>query len=575
MAMEPIPPNAGQQQELLKKIKALMLLRVLVVTGFIGALIAFQKQLTLPNIVPISFLIATTYLLTIIYAVSLRWVKRLKRFCYFQIAGDILLEAGVIYITGGIDSPFSILFNFSIISASIILSRAGGYIIASLAAIVYGTMLDLQYFDMLAPIQIYPPSPMSKSGGYVFNIIYLNFCAFFVIAFLSGFLEEKLRHARAELMEKSGSLMELQAFHENVIHHMGDGLFTTDTTWKITSFNHAAEEITGFQEEEVKGRLMKEIFPFLEDRVPTRFMDAAHSTYRGEGKISRKEGGPVDVGITLSILLDNEDHVKGCIAVFQDLTYLKEMEKKLVQTERLAAIGQMSASLAHEIRNPLASVSGSVQVLKGELDLSGPNLRLMDIVVEEAGRLSRIISQFLSFANPKPPELVDTLIAPLIADTVRLLKNSPELIQGVEITTQLQDRETLCPVDVGQIKQVLWNVCLNGIQAMPEGGRLMIKTEKQLTPRLNENAYRFFIEGGSRDEGTGKGPMFKITITDEGCGIGREERMKIFEPFFSTKEKGSGLGLALVYRIIESHKGFIELGNNFPKGISFSLFLPL
>lgn len=574
MAMEPIPPNAGQQ-ELLKKVKALMLLRVLVVTGFIGALIAFQKALTLPNIVPISFLIATTYLLTIIYAVSLRWVKRLNRFCYLQIGGDILLEAGVIYITGGIDSPFSILFNFSIISASIILSRAGGYIIASLAAIVYGTMLDLQYFDMLTPIQIYPPSPMSKSGGYVFNIIYLNFCAFFVIAFLSGFLEEKLRHARAELMEKSGSLLELQAFHENVIHHMGDGLFTTDTGWRITSFNHAAEEIIGFREEEVKGRPVREIFPFLEYRIPTHFMDAAHSTYRGEGKISRKEGGAVDVGITLSILLDNEDHVKGCIAVFQDLTYLKEMEKKLVQTERLAAIGQMSASLAHEIRNPLASVSGSVQVLKGELDLSGPNLRLMDIVVEEAGRLSRIISQFLNFANPKPPELIDALIAPLIEDTVLLLENSPELIQGVEITTQLQDSNTLCPVDVGQIKQVLWNVCLNGIQAMPEGGRLMIKMEKQAMPRLSENAYHFFMDGNKRDENKSKGPMLKITITDEGCGIGQEERMRIFEPFFSTKEKGSGLGLASVYRVIESHKGFIELENNLPKGTSFSLFLPL
>ncbi|MBI5185596.1 MAG: PAS domain S-box protein [Nitrospinae bacterium] len=564
------------QQELLNRVKALMFLRVLVVTGFLGAILAFQKDLELPNIVPVSTLIAATYLLTLFYAIALKWVRNLTLFCYFQIAADVFIEGGVIYITGGIDSPFSILFNFSIISSSITISKKGGYIIASLSAIIFGALLDLEYYQLLHPIHVYPPSPMSEIGGYVFSVIYLNFCAFFIIAFLSGFLAGKLRTAHEELIEKSDSLEELQAYHENVVRHMGDGLLTTGADWKISSFNYAAERITAFRKEEARGSLLPDFFPFLKNRIPLDFLGGFTAPLREEGKITRKDGEEVDVGINLSVLFDQRDQAKGCIAVFQDLTYLKDMERKLVQTERLAAVGQMSASIAHEVRNPLASLSGSVQVLRGELTLSGPNARLMDIIVEETERLNQFISQFLDYANPKPPELADAEIASLARDTVDLLKNSREFPPGVEIELELKNEGALCRVDPRQIKQVLWNVCLNGIQAMPEGGRLKI-TIGEWNASSPGGSFLFFSDGKLREGGLPRewsAAMLKIDIKDEGIGISNKDKLKIFEPFFSTKEKGTGLGLATVYRVIEKHNGLIAIESGPSRGTTFSIFLP-
>ncbi len=576
--MEPATNHRGQQ-EFLRRIKALMLLRVLVLTGFLGAIVVFQSDLGLPNIIPISTLIATTYVLTLVYAIVLKRVRNLTLFCYIQIAADVLIEGGVIFITGGIDSPFSILFNFSIISATIILSRKAGYITASLSTITFGALLDLEFYGMLHPIRVYPPSPMSEFGDYVFNIIYLNFCAFFIIAFLSGFLVEKLRSTHEELVEKSDSLDELQAFHENVVRYMGDGLLTTGIDWVITSFNQAAERITGYAQEEVRGKSIVDVLPFLEDKILGQTMSTLPSSFsRSEGKFIRKDGKEIDVGVNLSGLLNNINEVKGCIAVFQDLTYLKEMEKKLVQTERLAAIGQMSASLAHEIRNPLASLSGSTEVLRGELHLSGPNMRLMDIVVEEANRLNQIISQFLDFANPKPAKFTQAKIAPLIENTVALLKNSREFKQNVEIKMALNDGGLFCNVDPLQVRQVLWNLCLNGIQAMPEGGCLEISTEKWPSSDSPVESVSLPSEAQwklGKEPPVDSPPMLRIDIQDQGGGIHKENGMKIFEPFFTTKERGTGLGLATVHRAVENHKGFITLESKMDFGATFSIFLPL
>ncbi len=555
-----------------------MFLRILVVTGFVGAIIAFQGRPDLPNVVPISQLVTLTYLLTLIYAVVLKWIKNLILFCYLQIAIDVFLEGGLIYITGGIDSPFAILFNLSIISASIILSRRGGYVIASQAAIVFGILLDFEYYGLLDPIRIYPPSPMSESGGYVFNVIYLNFCAFFIIAFLSGFLAGKLHRTHEELIEKSGSLMALQAFHENVVRHMGDGLLTTDTEWKITSFNNAAERITGCPQEETVGRFLKDLFPFFEKKLSSHFFKTSHRPYRDEVIIKRKDSDNINIGTNLSPLFDKTDQIRGYIMVFQDLTYLKDMEKKLVRTERFAAIGQISASLAHEIRNPLASLSGSIQVLKGELKLSGSNIRLMDIVVEETDRLNQIISQFLDYANPKPPKFIDTEIEPIITDTVILLKNNKELNGNIEIEMRFNGDGIMCRVDPRQIKQILWNLCLNGIQAMPKGGCLKIVTGKWNSASPHMGSRSFFADDRRRSGDLPRkrsSPMLKIDIIDEGEGIDQEHKMKIFEPFFTTKERGTGLGLATVYRVIENHHGFIELESKPAIGTVFSIFLPL
>jgi len=328
----------------------------------------------------------------------------------------------------------------------------------------------------------------------------------------------------------------------------------------------------------VEGRELSHFFPFLKKSLPPLFVHRLPVLCRVEGKIKRKDGEEVDVGVNLSVLFDQKNNVRGCIAVFQDLTDLKDMEKKLIHSEKLAAVGQMSASLAHEIRNPLASLSGSIQVLKGELRLNGANGRLMDIAVEETDRLNHFISQFLDFANPKPPQFVNTRVLTLIQDTVVLLKNSREVPADVKIIVHGGDGDALCRIDPHQIKQVLWNICLNGIQAMPGGGHLEIITKKTSVSNLPEPdspslSGERWIE---KDPALPKTQAsLKIEIRDEGAGIRKADRLKIFEPFFTTKETGSGLGLSTVNRVIKSHGGLIELESEPGNGTLFSILLPL
>jgi len=545
------PPSFDK--DLLFRVKVLMFLRVVVITLFLGAVIIFHRKIegTL-HLGSISILTVITYLLTLFYAIILPRIKNLRNFYYLQIAADIFVETGVIHITGGIESPLSFLYTLSIISAGIIHHRPGIYFIASIASICYGTFIDLEYYNLIHPIYIYPKSDIANEGSYVFYITFVTICTFFLVALLTGFLVEKLRLTRKELTEKDGYLQELRAFHENVVESMGNGLLTISMDQNITSFNTAATKITGFKFFEVKGKNLSEIFQFPELQEIHEIIDSEFPNHF-EGIFTRKDKKKIFLEMDMSALKDDEGNLKGYIGVFQDKTEFKEMEEKVVQAERLAAIGKVAAGIAHEIRNPLASMSGSVQVLKKKPRLEKESRDLMDIVVRETDRLNNIITRFLDYARPHPVKLAEHDINTLIQDTLSMLKNSPEYNQKILVSTQLKKIPLIIKIDSQQIQQVLWNLCLNSIQAMPNGGELTIST-KSIPSKKNGYAM--------------------IQVSDTGCGIKKENKNSIFDPFYTTKKNGTGLGLASVYRIIENHKGLIKVQSKESEGFSITLQLP-
>lgn len=550
--------NNLKDKEIQKKLKWLMILRLAMVTLFLASSIIFQIRLGKYSEVPAFYLLViSVYLISIVYALLVTRVKNLELFAYIQIIGDLIIETFLAYITGGIESSFAFTYIITIIYASIILDKNGGYVIAGISGILFGGLADLQYYGFFEKL-----GPSTLSPGETFYKIFLYVVFFFIVAFLSGGLAERLRETGEILKEKDTDLAELQTFYKNVAQSMSSGLLTTDLKGHITSFNRAAEDITGYLFEEVKGRTWYDIFNLEEIKSVFSKLEMLRIPFRFEGGYARKDKIKLVLGITISSLKNESGETTGAIGIFQDLTKIKEMEDDIKKKEKLAMVGELAAGMAHEIRNPLASLSGSMQILKGESFLRGENKKLLEIALRETEKLNRIISDFLTYARPTPLNKKRCDINKLLGDTAILLRNSKEYLNKIKINTDLENGKLMAEADPNQMSQVFWNLSINAIQAMPDGGELMIISKRKARKG----------RGHSADSSKN---YIEIAFKDTGNGIKPELKEKIFYPFFTTKDKGSGLGLAIVHRIIDEHKGEIKVESKISEGSKFIIHLPL
>ncbi len=547
--------NISEGKEILKKLKVLMILRIVLVTLFLISSILFQIRFGSKEIPTFYLLVVSVYLITIIYALLINRVSNLELFAYIQLIGDLIIETVLVYITGGIESSFSFTYIITIIYASIILYRRGGYVIAGISSILYGGLIDMQYYGLFEVIH-----PSVFSPAEIFYKVFLHVLFFFVVAFLSGGLAESLRQTGEILKEKDTDLVELQTFYKNVAQSMSSGLLTTDLKGHITSFNRAAEDITGYFFEDVKGKIWHEIFNLEEIRSVFSKLEMLRIPFRFEGNYVKKDGAKLALGITISSLKNESGDTTGAIGIFQDLTKIKEMEDDIKKKEKLAMVGELAAGMAHEIRNPLASLSGSMQILKSESSLSGENKKLLEIALRETEKLNRIISDFLTYARPTPLNKKRCDINRLLNDTVTLLRNSREYQKKIKIAANLEGKRLVTEVDPNQMSQVFWNLSINAVQAMSDGGELIIASKKRVKK--------------GRSYGDSDKDYIEITFKDTGNGINPVVKDKIFYPFFTTKDKGSGLGLAIVHRIIEDHKGEIKVESKLNEGSRFIIHLP-
>ncbi len=460
-------------------------------------------------------------------------------FVHTQLAWDMLFSLAVIYLTGGVESIYSFLFILVIISASVFLPRHQVLLTASGCAILYGSLLDLQYYGYL-PVFGGVAYPEWLSEFDVFYAVFVHVGAFFLTALLGGILTDRLRKSEEARRRQEIDYGELARLNQSILDNVISGLMIISPEGRVRSFNNAASRITGYRLEEVYNRPAEVFFPEfsrneLFDKLPIE---------RHEADYRRRDGKELVLGYSAKRVHDGA-HAQGLLVAFQDLTEYKALEEQLKRADRLAAVGRLASGMAHEIRNPLASISGSVQLLLENPAMNAEERHLMGIVIREADRLNLLLSDFLGFARPTPVQFECVDVAALLNELIALLESSGQFVH-LTIEKQFPDSVTM-RLDRQKIRQALWDLMLNAAEAAGENGTVRVVLDEQ---------------------------MALIAIEDSGSGVSEDDRTKIFEPFYTTKDRGTGLGLANVYSNIEAHKGTVFVAPAALGGARFVIELP-
>jgi two-component system sensor histidine kinase PilS (NtrC family) len=529
--------------------------RVVVSTLLLGSAVAFQ--INAPGSLPIDpffFLIGLTYALSVIYAMAVPFVARHPWIVDLQFACDALTITAFIHFTGGVTSYFQLLYVLPVAGASSMQLRRGGLRVAAVSALIYSALVMHQYFG----------GPGYVNGAWVHDVRLLlppprvaeytvatNALAFVAVALLGGSLADRLRRADAQLAVASSALADLQAFNQHVIESLTSGLVTTDRAGRIVTFNRAAEVISGHTAAAVIGLPAPEVLQLPAEFSGLLAVDLGGApARRADYRYIGVDGATREIGLSATHLV-TPDGRAGYLLTFQDVTEMRRLEQEARRRQRLAAVGEMAAGIAHEIRNPLASMRGSIQVLRAELSLSDEQASLMDIVLRESDRLNATIRSFLTYARPQPAAREAVDLARVCSDVASLLRNSPELRPTHRIDVDMPAGGLLLEADGHQIHQVVWNLATNGLRAMPEGGRLRLT--------------------GHPTSGTGD---VVLDVSDEGVGISADQLERLFQPFHGSFGQGCGLGLAIVHRIVTDHSGTIRIDSEPGKGTCVAVQLP-
>ena len=537
--------------DLRSRLQALIAARVIVGTLLLGS--AFLVQLSRPGAFPFDpffVLIAIVYALSLVYRATLHLVDRHIWLVDLQLCTDALLVAGFIGLTGGIVSYFSSLFVLPIIAASMIRFRRGAVQVATLSALLYMAMAVSQYLHAFPYWLGGFDLPTGRFAQYTIGINVLGFIA---VALLSGSLANRLRSADARLAHTSLQLDDLRALNEYVIDGLLSGLVTADTDARILTFNRAAATITGISPEQAVGKDARLVLQLPEVTRGQLGPLVETGSLRADFEFRSASGRLLDLGL-MATMLSFPNGRSGYLFTFQDVTELRRLERNARLQQRLAAVGEMAAGIAHEIRNPLASMSGSIQLLRQELSLSEEQGQLMDIVLRESERLNDTIRSFLAYARPQKFVVAPLDLAKVVRDTVMLIRNSAEARDTHTVDVEAPPEAVWLDADENQIRQVVWNIASNGLRAMSSGGRLVLSVQREV------------VEGHEE---------VVLGVSDTGRGIPADEIDGIFQPFKSSFDRGTGLGLAIVHRIVTDYGGEIEVASTVGVGTTMRVRFPV
>ena len=487
--------------------------------------------------------------LTILYVLIFRLSRNILFQARFQLSVDVLLVTWLVWNSNVIQSPYIALYILIIAISSLFLAPREA-VVTSVGCAVAFTACALQITGLAG--QSDPSRLVGGSLSQTIQWVGLFDVAFLVVGLLSARLAERQSRSDVRLMAATQSLAHLRALHERIVASIRSGLVTTDLDGRIFTFNAAAEEITGYREETIRGKDASILFGEMKDHIveTLRALQAGAGSPRFETNCLTSEGMRLRLGYSISPLSSEAGETTGIVITFQDLTHVRALEETSRRQDRLAAIGRMAASIAHEIRNPLAAMRGSIQMLRSEMDSDASHTELMEIILRESDRLNRIITDFLSYARPRSlaPARVD--VGDLLHQTFALMRHSPEIAANQTIVEELPSEALFAEADEGQLKQVFWNLARNALQAMPDGGTLRATLEPNSENRL------------------------RIAFTDTGRGMSPEQVEHLFEPFSSTTG-GTGLGLSIVYQIIRDHGGTINVRSRVGQGTTIMVELPV
>ncbi|EQB64161.1 MAG: PAS protein [candidate division Zixibacteria bacterium RBG-1] len=494
--------------------------------------------------------------------------QNLFKFAFtLQLFLEIFIEAVLVYHSGVIKTPISILFFLSIVSASLHYQVVGTLLMATWASVSYCLVilysLGWEISNLFSYHALKGVYQLSDDYFYTF---FLFVCSFYLVAFISGYLSEKLKTRGEQLESFSSELKKLKMETDEILQNIHSGLITIDTTGRVVYFNLAAQAILGYKSSEVIGKNCFEVFKNRMSNLAEGIWDSLKINQRINRKeviITNSAGKRIPLGLSTSILKNEKSEPQGVIAIFQDLSEFKILEDKLRAKDRLAAVGELSAGIAHEIRNPLASISGSVEVLKDELPLDGENEKLMELIIKETNRLNEILTEFLNFARIKPTNFTKVDLNSIVDEVIEIVRKHPSYTDNIRIQKEIDSQALYVLGEENHIKQLLLNLMVNGVEAMQEkGGKLRL---------INKNITE--LETYNLEEDTeGESNWIPLAIVDEGKGMGDEEKEKMFLPFYSTKKQGTGLGLPIVQRLVDSLSGHLEFKSTPGLGTTFVVY---
>src|SRR3954463_15941901 len=529
--------------DLYGKLVLLTGVRLLVGTALLVATAILLGSESVPRSVEIYLygIIGALYVASLVSVLFLRRRLFLRGGRHLQICADLAAATGLVYLTGGVESIFTILYPLAIVNGAIGLGRRGAIVGAIGASTLFCGLTFGMESGLLMPAAAYQLRAPLPTGRLLLNIV-LNLSAFLLSGALAAFLAEQLQGARIELREREKRLSALEATFSAVVHSISSGIVTVDEGGLITYLNPAGEEIFGMSDKELRGEPLRTRLPAL---APALDAPLPAGRQRNEALVVGPDGRRRTLGWAVGRL--NEHGATGSVIVFQDLTEFRRMEEAMRRSDRLAVVGGLAAGLAHEIRNPLAAMTGSVELLGGSAGLAESERQLLQIVRKEGQRLEARVRAFLSFAKPASPQLGSIDARHLVVETAELFRAEADR-RGISLTVEAEPGIGL-RADGPQLKQVLWNLLGNAADATKRGGSISIELH-----RAGEQAL--------------------LAVTDSGAGIAQEDLARIFDPFFTTKERGTGLGLAIVHRVVEAHGGRISVQSERGSGSTFSVLLP-
>ncbi len=512
----------------------------------------------------LQFPFITYAILTLFFVLAFAFRAKIKihRLTGFLIAlqfmAELAFESGVIYKTGGVYSPFSALFILTIVSAALWYGLSGTLLVASSASVCYAFIV---WFKLAAgggefSWSLSQVRDVFSTNETEFYSVLLHLFIFYLVAFISGYLAERFQTQRRQLESTFLALRQARLETDEILRQISSGLLTIDNRGVVVYFNRSAEATLGYAERDIRGIPCRDAFAERMPALAHCLMSGLATGYdhpRRELEVTGIDGRVIPLGLSTSVMTSDDGELKGLIAIFSNLTDAKEMEIKIRAADRLAAVGELSASIAHEIRNPLASISGSVEVLQRELQVEGENERLMDLVVKESHRLSEILTQFLIYARIDRPSYDKVELCHVVNETLQIMRHHGSFHSGIELDFVADESIVYVLGNADMFKQLLLNLFVNGCEALGKpGGELRIQLA------MNQNS--------------GNAELY---VQDNGPGIPADEIARIFEPFYSSKKSGTGLGLSIVHRIAVSLKLSVSVDSQQGEGTTFLVEFPL
>lgn len=491
-------------------------------------------------------IILTAAGLTIVYCVArLLWKNYLAQ-ARIQFFADILLVTWLVWMTGNVSSPYAALYIVIISIASLFVGPRGTMITSIGSAAAFNACV------LVAVNQMGAGRPTGESLANAIQAVGLSDLSFLVVGLLAAKLADRQTRSDVQLAATARTLADLRALHQRIVESIRSGVVTTDLQGHIYTFNAAAEEITGYKVSDVRGHDASIFFGDMTRQIADSMNAAA------TGKVSPRfqadcltpNGLALRLGFSIAPLSGESGEISGMVITFQDLTDIRALEETSRRQDRMAAVGRLAASIAHEIRNPLAAMRGSIQMLRAEMEGDTEQAQLMEIILRESDRLNKIVADYLNYARPRPVELKNVNISALVADTFKLLRNSAELSEGHQLEEDLPARPAIVSGDPEQLKQVCWNIARNAMISMPDGGTFSVSLAE--------------VDGN----------RLRLSFSDTGCGMTPEQVERLFEPFTSTTG-GTGLGLSIVYQIIRDHSGTINVRSRLGEGTTITIELPV